>query len=108
MDGTCQHDLVAVHWIDAEAHPGWSDHARVTPTVMITVGYEVDKDDTFIYMASTHQEGETWSELGLIPWGCVVKVEVISENFPCRGKHNAKANSPRWASFYDSRLCEVE
>ena len=97
----CQHDLVAIHWIDAEAKSGaWAKHKRTKPEVMITVAYEVDRDDYFIYHASTHCEGKTWGDLGKIPLGMVVEVEVLAKNFPCRGNVDDEKDTVRYPDFF--------
>lgn len=101
----CSHNLVAIHWIDAETtHGAWSKHKRKKPEVMITVAYEVDRDEYFIYHASTHCEKNLWGDLGKIPLGMVLEVEVLKDNFPCRGIHkNEKAIASDGTSDSGSR-----
>lgn len=89
----CLHDIVRVHWVDADEESGWQTYTKKEPFVIHTIGYLVEKPKTkyeFIVLANSHlPDVDTWSGLNRIPKGMVLRVETLFRNVPCGKDFNA-------------------
>ncbi len=70
--------LLIVEWLDAGIAPGWVGKRKRPTYTMQTVGWEVDRNKDYLFIAGTvEQKGNGHGDLSSIPIGCITKETVI-------------------------------
>ena len=71
-----------ITWMDPtgdSGHATWHDSLGLTPSIMVTHAYLLDKDRKNVRtFASYEQDDELFSDRNVFPVGCIIKMEKIT------------------------------
>lgn len=86
--------LLIVDWLDAGIAPGWIGKRKRPTYTMQTVGWEIDRNKDYLFIAGTiEQKGNGHGDLSSIPIGCITK-EVILEGEDQRKRVHTPVPNP--------------
>jgi hypothetical protein len=76
---------VTIDWLDSKALGGWQRQTFTTPGTVRSLGYVVATDDVAIAITTSIEETGCHYDPLSIPWGCITRIDIMSEDYSREG-----------------------
>ena len=90
-------ELYYVSWFDPTTHASWCSYKEascVQPTISLTVGWLVNRDEHCIRLAMHYNADDDWADVFPIPVGCLVgEPQKVSDITLCQITPNVPAET---------------